>query len=200
MLQMMVLEAFGEQKGETEMIFEERTFDINGKELVMRAPREEDAEMLRHYIKKACGETRFLMAEGDEMDLSLEEELEFINSHRDSKSGMLILGFLDGEHVGNCSFEKVSGSRRYAHRVSVGIALLQKFTGQGVGKTMFGAMLEEIEKLGIEQAELIVIEGNDRAKHMYENFGFKETGRRPKANKYDDGTYADDIFMVKSFR
>ena len=181
------------------MIFEERTFDINGKELVLRAPREEDAEMLRQYIKKACGETRFLMAEGDEMDLSLEDELEFINSHRDSDSGMLILGFLDGEHVGNCSFEKVSGSRRYAHRVSVGIALLQKYTNQGIGKTMFGAMLEEIEKLGIEQAELIVIEGNEKAKHMYENFGFKETGRRPRANKYDDGTYADDILMTKFF-
>ncbi len=181
------------------MIFEERTFDINGKELVLRAPREEDAEMLRHYIKKACGETRFLMAEGDEMDLSLEDEIEFINSHRDSDRGMLILGFLDGEHVGNCSFEKVSGSRRYAHRVSVGISLLQKYTNQGIGKTMFGAMLEEIEKLGIEQAELIVIEGNERAKHMYENFGFKEIGRRPKANKYDDGTYADDILMTKFF-
>ncbi len=64
---------------------------------------------------------------------------------------------------------------------------------------MFGAMLEEIEKLGIEQAELIVIEGNERAKHMYENFGFTETGRRPKANKYDDGTYADDILMTKFF-
>ena len=65
---------------------------------------------------------------------------------------------------------------------------------------MFGAMLEEIEKLGIEQAELIVIEHNDRAKHMYETFGFVETGRRPDANKYDDGTYADDILMVKKFK
>ena len=182
------------------MIFEQRTFNINGKELVLRAPREEDAEMLRQYIKKACSETRFLMAEGDEMELSLEEELSFINSHRDSDGGMLILGFLDGEHVGNCSFQKVSGSRRYAHRASVGIALLQKFTGQGIGKVMFGAMLEEIEKAGFEQAELIVIEHNDRAKHMYECFGFEETGRRPRANKYDDGTYADDILMVKNFK
>ena len=182
------------------MIFEERKYDLNGKELVLRAPREEDAQMLRQYIKKACGETRFLMAEGDEMDLSLEEELEFINSHRDSDGGMVILGFLDGEHVGNCSFEKVSGSRRYAHRASAGIALLQKYTGQGIGKIMFKTMLEEVEKLGFEQVELIVIENNDRAKHMYESLGFKETGRRPDANKYDDGTYADDIIMVKRFK
>lgn len=182
------------------MIFEERHFDINGKELILRAPREEDAEMLRHYIKKACSETRFLMAEGDEMNLSLEDELEFIRSHRDSDGGMLIIGFLDGEHVGNCSFQRVSGSRRNSHRASVGIALLQKYTGQGIGKIMFQTLLEEAEKAGFEQAELIVIENNDRAKHMYESFGFKEIGRRPNANKYDDGTYADDILMSKSFK
>ncbi len=182
------------------MFFEERTYDLNGRELLLRAPRDEDAEMLRHYIKKACSETRFLMAEGDEMDLSLEAELEFINSHNESDGGMLILGFLDGEHVGNCSFEKVSGSRRYAHRVNVGIALLQEYTGAGIGKIMFGAMLEEIEKAGFEQAELIVVDKNERAKHMYESFGFRESGRKPNANKYDDNTYSDDVFMVKNFK
>lgn len=41
----------------------------------------------------------------------------------------------------------------------------------------------------------MVIEGNDRAKHLYESLGFVETGRIPKANKYDDGTYRDDILM-----
>ena len=182
------------------MIFEERRYGINGKELVLRAPREEDAEMLRQYIKKACSETRFLMAEGDEMDLSLEEEMEFLKSHRDSDGGMLILGFLDGEHVGNCSFMRVAGTRRSAHRASAGIALLLKYTGQGIGKIMFKAMLEEAEKAGFEQIELTVIEHNDRALHMYESLGFKETGRRPNANKYDDGTYADDILMVKNFK
>ena len=45
-----------------------------------------------------------------------------------------------------------------------------------------------------------VIEGNERAKHMYETFGFAEVGRIPKANKYDDGTYADDILMYKDLR
>ena len=46
---------------------------------------------------------------------------------------------------------------------------------------------------------MIVTEGNDGAIHMYESFGFVETGRIPKTNKYDDGTYAADIFMVKFF-
>lgn len=29
-------------------------------------------------------------------------------------------------------------------------------------------------------------------------FGFVEVGRIPKTNKYDDGTYAADIHMIKS--
>ena len=33
--------------------------------------------------------------------------------------------------------------------------------------------------------------------HLHESLGFKECGRIPKANKYQDGTYADDIHMVK---
>lgn len=51
----------------------------------------------------------------------------------------------------------------------------------------------------MEISGLTVVEGNNRAIHMYESFGFRETGRIPKANKYDDGTYSDDIFMTKFF-
>ena len=90
-------------------------------------------------------------------------------------------------------------SRRYNHRANIGIALLQKLTGQVIGRLMLNVMLDEIKKLGFEQAELIVIDHNDRAKHLYESMGFKECGRYPNANKYDDGTYADDILMVKNF-
>ncbi|MDO4483243.1 MAG: hypothetical protein Q4C54_02060 [Clostridia bacterium] len=42
-----------------------------------------------------------------------------------------------------------------------------------------------------------MVEGNDRAISLYKSFGFVETGRILKANKYDDGTYSDDIFMMK---
>ena len=58
----------------------------------------------------------------------------------------------------------------------------------------------KIKEQGYEQAELTVVEGNDRAYHLYESLGFKECGRVPNANKYDDGTYSDDILMVLSLR
>ncbi len=44
---------------------------------------------------------------------------------------------------------------------------------------------------------LTVVSSNDRAYRLYDSLGFKECGRIPKANKYQDGSYADDIHMVK---
>ena len=62
---------------------------------------------------------------------------------------------------------------------------------------MLEQLLGKIKELGYEQAELTVVSGNDRAYHLYESLGFKECGRIPNANKYQDGSYADDIHMVK---
>ena len=62
---------------------------------------------------------------------------------------------------------------------------------------MLEQLLGKIKELGYEQAELTVVSGNDRAYHLYESLGFKEYGRISNANKYQDGTYADDIHMVK---
>ncbi len=45
--------------------------------------------------------------------------------------------------------------------------------------------------------ELTVFSNNDNAIRLYKSLGFVETGRLPNASRYDDGTYSDDIFMVK---
>ncbi|MDO4978199.1 MAG: GNAT family N-acetyltransferase [Eubacteriales bacterium] len=175
-----------------------RSYDLNGHKLVLRSAEKDDAETLLPYLKKVCGETRFLLREADEcMELTIEQEEAFIRSHMDNERACLILAELDGEYVGNASFDVAGGSRRNAHRADIGIGLYLDYTGMGIGKKLFALTLETIEKIGFETAELRVVEGNDRAIHMYESFGFVETGRIPKANKYDDGSYADDIFMVK---
>ena len=128
----------------------------------------------------------------------LSEEITFINSHNESKEAMLILAFVDGKYAGNCSFEGKFGSRRVKHRAGIGIALYQKYTGFGLGRLMLNCLLKEIETAGYEQAELTVVEGNDRAYRLYQSLGFNECGRIPHANKYDDGTYGGEILMVKN--
>lgn len=183
------------------MRIEPVTYDLNGRTLVFRNAETEDAEMLLPYLKRVCGETRFLLREADECrELTVEQEEGFIRSHLESDRACLILAELDGEYVGNASFDAAGGSRRNAHRADIGIALYLAYTGMGIGRKLFSLIMETIEKCGFEQAELTVVEGNERAIRLYESFGFTEVGRIPRANRYDDGTYADDIFMVKSLK
>ena len=183
------------------MIIEKKEWNLNGHRLTFRSAAPEDAVTLLPYLKRVCGETRFLSREADEcQELTAAQEEAFIRQHAENERACLILAEYDGEYVGNASFEVAGGSRRNAHRAEIGIALYLDYTGMGIGKKLFALVLETIGKCGFESAELRVVEGNLRAIRMYESFGFTETGRIPRANKYDDGTYADDIFMVKALK
>lgn len=155
--------------------------------------------MLIDYVKMVTGETRFLMCEFNEVMLIKIDETDFINKHNTSEDSMLILAYVNGEYAGNCSFERITGSRRNSHCAGIGIALFQKHTGQGLEKLMSSALLKEICKFGFEQAELTVVGNNAKACHLYKNLGFVECGRVYNANKYDDGTYEDDVLMVLQF-
>ena len=55
-------------------------------------------------------------------------------------------------------------------------------------------------KYGEDNFELTVLEvvdGNGRAKNLYEKVGFVEEGKNIRALKYDDGTYRDEYKMIK---
>ena len=80
---------------------------------------------------------------------------------------------------------------------SNGIALFQKYTGFGLGRLMMKSLIAKAKDAGFEQMELTVYSNNQNAIRLYESMGFVETGRLPNASKYDDGTYSDDVFMVK---
>ncbi len=181
------------------MTIAEERYSLNGREIVLRSARLDEAQMLLEYLKTVTGETRFLMAESNEITYTQEEEEQFIKKHNEAKDELLIVAFVDGDYAGNCSFTGEEGSRRARHRAGIGIALFQKYTGFGLGRLMLKRLLQEIQAQGFEQAELTVVDGNERAYHLYESLGFRECGRIPNANKYDDGTYADDIFMVLPF-
>ena len=181
------------------MILAEEQYILDGKNIVLRSARLDEAQMLIDYLKTVTSETRFLMCEADEIKYTLKEEEQFINKHNEAKDALLILAFVEGEYAGNCSFASKAGSRRTSHRAGIGIALFQKYTGFGLGRLMLKRLLIEIKNLEFQQAELTVVGGNDRAYHLYESLGFKECGRIPNANKYDDGTYNEDILMVLQF-
>lgn len=178
------------------MYIDEIRTNINGRELLLRSAHEEDAEMLIEFLKITSGETRFLVKEPEEITLTLKDEINFINYRNDSTCDLLLLGFLDGEYVGNCALTgNLTG--RYQHRASLGIALYQKYTGIGIGRKMIETILQIAKEKGLEQIELEVVADNKRALSLYQKMGFEIFGTFPNSMKYKDGSYADAYWMMK---
>ena len=67
----------------------------------------------------------------------------------------------------------------------------------GIASEIMKVLIETAETYGYEQIELAVVDENKPAKHLYEKFGFYETGYLNNAMKYADGSYAKFIFMQK---
>ncbi len=73
------------------MRIEDEIIDLGDHQLLLRNAVEEDAEMLLECLKTTCGETRFLVKEPEEIDLTLEDERKFIHSGGLSNSFFYII-------------------------------------------------------------------------------------------------------------
>lgn len=87
------------------------------------------------------------------------------------------------------------------HRANVGIALLREFWNQGIGTRMFQEMIRLAEsREGVLQMELDYIEGNSRARHLYEKMGFRIAGVHPNAIRLRDGTLLNEYLMIREMK
>ena len=73
----------------------------------------------------------------------------------------------------------------------------KKAWGLGLGKLLMEKALEQAKENGFTQVELGVFADNDRARYLYRKLGFTEMGCIPKAFCLKDGTYRDEVQMVK---
>lgn len=169
----------------------------NGKTAVLRSAEPGDAAAMIDYLKAAAGETPFLLRYPDEVVLTEEDERRFLQGRLNDPSGILLNAWMDGALAANCALMSKGGQRKLRHRADVSIALRKAYWGLGLGKALLTRVLTLAKELGYEQVELEVISGNDRALGLYQRMGFVQTGRMPNAFRYDNGTYRDEIQMVR---
>lgn len=180
------------------MIYTETEFKLkSGCTAVVRNARPEDAEAMIEYLRTVSGESPYLLREPDEVNFTVESERTILQSKIDSPNEIMLVAYVNGELAGNCALASHGDKRRVKHRCSVAIALYEKYCNLGLGRILLNILLELAKQCGYTQAELGVIEGNERAKHVYESLGFKEYGFLPNSLRYADGTARGEYFMVK---
>ena len=161
------------------MIFEDKQITLkNGITAILKSPCVEDAEKLLNYIKKSCGETEYLARYPEEWNITIEQEESWVNRMRSSPDTLGITCYVDGEVAGNCEIS-FRGGMKTSHRATIAIAILKDYWNLGIGSAMFEELVTAAQNRGTEIMELEFVEGNDRARHLYEKLGFVCEGIRP---------------------
>lgn len=179
------------------MLFEEKKITLkNGTCAILKSPCVEDAEKMLNYIKTACAETDFLTRYPEEWGTSIADEEAWIRRQRSSPNTLSITCYIGGEIAGNCEIN-FGSSIKTAHRATIAIAILQDYWGLSLGTILFDELIAAARKREVELLELEFIEGNNRAQHLYEKFGFRIVSQKPNAFKRKDGTYQNEFCMQK---
>lgn len=99
----------------------------------------------------------------------------------------------EGSLVGE-GFTAAVGGHQYCE---VGLALVSRVRGLGIGTQLMWVLEQEARRLGFERLFLTVWSANPAAIHVYEKLGYRECGRRPGWIRMDSGDECDLIEMAR---
>ena len=95
-------------------------------------------------MRTCAGETEYLIHYPDEIIRSDESEAAFIQMTNESDGTLMLVCDIDGELVGFCSLNCAGMKKsKVRHRASVGISVISKYWGKGLGTIMMSAWYRE---------------------------------------------------------
>ena len=87
-----------------------------------------------------------------------------------------------------------------AHKGNIyGMYVEPEFRGRGLGKALLIALIERATKEceGLEQIHLTVVSNNKLAKRLYVSLGFEVYGIEPRALKFDEQYFDEDLMILR---
>ncbi len=189
------------RKGRSEMIIEEKYIKLrDGRAALLRSPSADDAEEMLGFLKKVSTETNFLLRGADDPLMTLGDEKKYLEKNRGSENDLMICCFIDDNGTyrlaGSCGLS-FGARRKTSHRANLGISVLKEFWSLGIGTALMEEADRAAREKGALQIELEFVEGNSRARALYERCGFRLAGIHPDAFLMPDGTLKNEYLMIK---
>lgn len=169
----------------------------NGKKIIIRSATDKDAVSLCQHRYITSSETYFMARYPEECSFDIEDMKRRLLTAQNSNCDFMITAFHDNEVIGDLGVTQIRNHIKYRHRAYMGISIQQQYCNMGLGSAMVEYAVRLAKANGFEQLELGVFEDNIGAMHLYKKFGFKKYGVQPRAFKLKDGTYRDELIMVK---
>jgi RimJ/RimL family protein N-acetyltransferase len=154
---------------------------------------EDDAAEILDLLRQVSEETDYLSFAPGRLGISLDEEKAYLRSLDDPGAGTMLKAVVDGAIAGTAGITR-GKSLRTAHAGVVGISVVRKHWGQGIGRALMHGIVNEGVRLGLRRLSLTVRADNARAIALYESIGFRHEGRLVGAFAVGETLY-DDLQM-----
>ena len=180
------------------MILEPQEITLkDGRVCTLRTPRAEDGAALLDYKLQCNGETEFVLSYPDEFSLTAEQEGAFAEAQAQSPDSLMITCFDGGRAVGSAQI-RFDHRDKLRHRATVGVGILREYWRQGIATRLMELLISQAQaRPGVECVTLEYIEGNERARALYEKLGFQERCRDEDAIHLRGGARLALIGMIR---
>lgn len=174
------------------------TFPLrDGRTALLRSLGPQDAEAMLSHLREVSAESEFMLHFPDEITLAPEEERAVLSSKAESSNQLVLGAWVEDRLAAALGLSPVLSCRKYAHRATVGLAVGQAFWGLGIGRILMEQALSAAKSAGFTLVELDVDLDNHRAHSLYERLGFQCCGTLPGASLRSDGSFSEEIHMVR---
>ena len=166
----------------------------NGKTMIIREGDGKDSKRVVEYIEFVASESDYLTFGEGEFNTTVEDEERFIDTCKESKNSLFLIGECEGEIVACLTFS--GGSRpRIKHYGEFGITVLKSYWGFGIGRAMLEYLIKWAgESNIIKKVNLKVRADNARAIALYKKLGFVMEGAISRFFYYDGKFY--DVYAM----
>ncbi|WP_051312725.1 GNAT family N-acetyltransferase [Sporocytophaga myxococcoides] len=141
-----------------------------------------------------------LIHDEENFRISPNDDLHLEFPTKDKEDSFTLGAYIDNTLAGIVSFERDGFNReKLRHKGTLfRMYVSYEFRGQGISKELIDALLVRVRMIvDIEQINLTVISNNDKAKGLYEKFGFKTFSSEEHAIKWKGKYFTEDQMVLR---
>jgi RimJ/RimL family protein N-acetyltransferase len=169
----------------------------NGKNLILRSPVPDDAEIVLNHLKNVFHQSYKNMnhPKNNWDNYPVEDEKKILSDFAASNSKFMISAFDENRIVANLGLFGMGGEF-LKHNARIGMGLENDFHNIGLGTAMLEYTFENAKAIGRCRIELNVRSFNQAGIALYEKVGFRRIGIL-KETALIDGEYCDEYMYEK---
>jgi len=174
----------------------------NGKKVTLRVLRWEDLDALLQFINNLVdekqGNKKSTLYTGFDRKVTREQETDWLAQTLVAIEGEDVINVVAdiGEKIIANGDVTRGGYKDTHHHGHLGLTMISKYRGRGIGRRMIEMLIRESRKAGLRTLDTEFLAENETARRAYEKAGFKQAGIIPH-KVFRNGEYFDGLVMAR---